>query len=541
MNAIITVSIGKKYSDIGNITHSSMKRYADKIGADFIVIDVPMFTQSSSHWEKFQIYNYFKDYERILFLDTDIIVRKDCPNLFDMVPRDQIGMFNEGRFESRYQAIMETTRTHNCVLPDWDGTYYNSGVMVLSRYHKELFANPNTTPLPYADQSWINLKILMEPVRWPVCQLSYKFNRMTLLDQFGESRYGSYIIHYAGSPNFDILMNIIELDISVFENTNDFSVYNKKNIIVDVKGGLGDQTCCEPAVRYFTNMHKSDNITVITDFPMLFNHLKTTCSVAKRGDALPLNPNSCFIISPIPDYNASPIWGIAPPTQCHLVDFACLNLCGQMIPDDDKLIKLEVSNSGLEEISHIDTNKLVLVHPGLGWDSKTFPKEWWEEIVQGLVNRCMKVAVIGKYVSDGNSTNRNGVIDINIPEGAIDLTNCLTVDGLIALISKAEILVSNDSGPIHIAGAFRNGIVLLPSCKHPDNVLPYRRGFNVNKYFNARAVYEKLTNTFMNSSPLYMRLNGHVLDYMENDILDYIPEPDRVIKNITLLHSMFNE
>jgi lipopolysaccharide biosynthesis glycosyltransferase len=39
---------------------------------------------------------YFDTYDRILFLDADILVRDDCPNLFDLVDVDRVAAYDEG-------------------------------------------------------------------------------------------------------------------------------------------------------------------------------------------------------------------------------------------------------------------------------------------------------------------------------------------------------------------------------------------------------------------------------------------------------------
>lgn len=75
-NAVVTLTIGERYKEIAEITHPVLKAYADKIGAEFVVIDKD---HGLMHWEKFQIYHLLKIYNRIIFFDTDIIIRNDCP------------------------------------------------------------------------------------------------------------------------------------------------------------------------------------------------------------------------------------------------------------------------------------------------------------------------------------------------------------------------------------------------------------------------------------------------------------------------------
>jgi lipopolysaccharide biosynthesis glycosyltransferase len=89
-NLILTIAYGDHYSKLKDITHPSIQAYADKIGADFISITEKKISATSIHWEKFQIFDLLNTYHRILFIDTDIIIRDDAPNLFEYVCHDTI-------------------------------------------------------------------------------------------------------------------------------------------------------------------------------------------------------------------------------------------------------------------------------------------------------------------------------------------------------------------------------------------------------------------------------------------------------------------
>jgi ADP-heptose:LPS heptosyltransferase len=97
---------------------------------------------------------------------------------------------------------------------------------------------------------------------------------------------------------------------------------------------------------------------------------------------------------------------------------------------------------------------------------------------------------------------------------------------LINLISKTPLLISNDSAPIYIAGAFDNNILLIPTAKHPDLLMPYRKG---QQYYKAAAVVKKLIEGA--SEGRATDLNGWMLSNFKKGrkIEDYIPEPSEVI------------
>ena len=105
----------------------------------------------------------------------------------------------------------------------------------------------------------------------------------------------------------------------------------------------------------------------------------------------------------------------------------------------------------------------------------------------------------------GKDDERHGVLRLDGRDRTIDLTNLLTTSEFIAIISMAPILVSNDSSPVHLAGAFDNWIILIPTCKHPDHILPYRNG---TKSYKTAALYKKLALDDMCQSD---RRNGRYL------------------------------
>jgi FkbM family methyltransferase len=86
------------------------------------------------------------------------------------------------------------------------------------------------------------------------------------------------------------------------------------------------------------------------------------------------------------------------------------------------------------------------------------------------------------------------------------------------------LLISNDSVPVHIAGAFDNQILLIATCRHPDYILPYRKGSKTYKTF---AFKKKLTIDEWDLSPT--RIFKESADVVKGSILDYIPAPEEVV------------
>ena len=511
-HAILTISIGDKYNELAKITHPIIQKYADKIEAKFIKITKQQISQTTHHWEKFQIYNLLNKYHRIIYIDTDIIIRDDCPNLFDIVPENKFGAFNEGAFSDRSEAIKIIQQQYNTEL-NWNGEYYNTGVMIISRIHKFLFAKPPFEASNFFEQTYINL--ILQKTKTEIHQLPYKYNRMTILDApTGESRLASYIIHYAGCPDISLTKELMQKDIKQWTENQQYDY--KRNIDIQVHGGLGDEICAEPVIRYIIEHAYPDaNITITTWYPRLFIHLPVP--VYQMGEFKYKNDTAYYRMDTMAKHNDLS-WKFISPNLLHGVDYSSIMCLRGIIPNEHKRIKLKITNEDIAEVEKIIgkiNDNTILVHPGKGWPSKTFPAQYWKEIIDKLATQS-QIIIIGKDISD-----EQGAITFDTPSNVINTINLLSIGGLIYLISRGKILISNDSAPIHIAGAFDNHIILIPTCKHPDHVLPYRQ------CDKSIALYKKLTCDAINSTPT--NVHGQTIDYVVGDIMDYLPDTDIIV------------
>ncbi len=162
--AVVTVTIGRKSESIAKLTHPIMQRYADRIRSDFVVIRDKVVNSKYPQFEKFQLYDLLQAYERIVYLDTDIIVMPDCPDLFDAVPRGKFGAFFDSEVkdndadipEWRQEEIRYFQKRYGNI--NWGSTYFNTGVMVMSRPHREImnYRKPIHRGKRFIDQTQIN-------------------------------------------------------------------------------------------------------------------------------------------------------------------------------------------------------------------------------------------------------------------------------------------------------------------------------------------------------------------------------------------------
>jgi ADP-heptose:LPS heptosyltransferase len=152
--------------------------------------------------------------------------------------------------------------------------------------------------------------------------------------------------------------------------------------------------------------------------------------------------------------------------------------------------------------------------------------------VVNKLSEKLTVVLIGKTISE-----EQGYLPIECPEDGIDLRDLTTLGELMSLISLSKVTLSNDSSPIHIAGAFDNWIVVIPTAKHPDHILPFRNG---SQYYKTKSLCKKLLLDDLevkHTSP-----NPDTIDMLPRgkSIIEYLPEVDVVVKEVLEIYENEN-
>ncbi len=242
----------------------------------------------------------------------------------------------------------------------------------------------------------------------------------------------------------------------------------ERNLLFNTWGGLGDQACAEPAIRYAMKHFHGCKFTLASEAPQLFQHLK----FERVFDLKQEQPiwDKYFVFRTIQDTNHIQ-WEFMSHLLIQAVDYVSLCMFRLTMPIADKEIQLypTAPRSHIAEMYDPDRPQ-VLIHAGRHWQSKTFPKHFWDKVIEVLISYNVLPILIGADTDD----NR-GTVDVS-PAGCLDLRNKTNLNDLIWLCKNAKVLLTNDSSPLHIAAAGNAYIGFIATCKHPDYITHWRQG-----------------------------------------------------------------
>lgn len=249
----------------------------------------------------------------------------------------------------------------------------------------------------------------------------------------------------------------------------------ERNLLFRTYGGLGDQICAEPTLRYALKMFKGCEISLVSENPELFSHLKFHRVYSIRKGEKPDYDKHLLFDTITPPNDTNMVWLFFSHLLTNCVDFASMCALRLQLPIADKEIDLsgEVPMHQAVHLSIEDTMALnhgVFVHPGRHWQIKTFPESFWNRVLAGLLARGIKPVLIG-----GDADDNRGTVAVNA-EGCLDLRNKLTIPESIGLLKQASVLLTNDSAPLHMAAAGRAYIGYVATVKHPDMITHWRQG-----------------------------------------------------------------
>lgn len=115
----------------------------------------------------------------------------------------------------------------------------------------------------------------------------------------------------------------------------------------------------------------------------------------------------------------------------------------ELFPDESNIKKIDT----ILAKNNLEGKKIITIAAGSKWKTKQWPVQYFNEVIDVLSkNDNLKVITVG------------GKDELNIPlhtENVIDLRGKTTLLDLAEVLKRSDIVLTNDSSPIHIASAFK--------------------------------------------------------------------------------------
>lgn len=241
----------------------------------------------------------------------------------------------------------------------------------------------------------------------------------------------------------------------------------ERRLLFRTWGGIGDQICAEPTLRYALRTFKDCEFHLASELPEMFGHLKWK----RVYDLREVTPNwsQFFVFDTItPPDDSNLVWQFFSHMLTNCVDFPSLCALRLQLPVADRVIQLEpapIKDKGLRN----EVRGGIFVHPGKHWQSKTFPKGFWDRVLAGLKARGIRPIIIG-----ANADDNRGTVDVETA-GCLDLRDKLSIEESTWAMKHAKVLLTNDSSPLHMAACGDAWIGFVATCKHPDMITHWRK------------------------------------------------------------------
>lgn len=163
-----------------------------------------------------------------------------------------------------------------------------------------------------------------------------------------------------------------------------------------------------------------------------------------------------------------------PKDKPHAVDWylAVASALGIPVHDRFEWLPRRAAAAALAELKwQRDTFRWIGINPGARWDNKRWPAEHFAALVRQLAARdaSYRFALFGGS-GDWQLTE---TVRLAAPDRCVNFAGRTTLPELIELLRGCELLVTNDTGPMHLAAALRKPVVSLFGPTRPDQTGPY--------------------------------------------------------------------
>lgn len=296
-----------------------------------------------------------------------------------------------------------------------------------------------------------------------------------------ENQEDEFIYTFTKIPSTDKRTNIFFLHGKHSQIVYNFIDYNMSDLYIKVHSpSLGDTIASTPTIRKLSKIYNK-KINIITHVKEVFNKNPYVNKIYSFEEFEKLNIKidkhkffETFLGCGIKNqYNVEKKHNTIDIRQFHALDLGFM-----LLPDE---MNYDYTPSDFESIENLPSD-YVCLHVSETWESRTYKKENWQNLINLLNNYDIPVVLIGKNSFENGFYNiQKNVFGLSLQKG-LDLTNKLSLSQSWHVINKSKVFVTMDSGPMHLAGTTDAFIIQLGSSINNKLRAPYRNGSQEYKY-----------------------------------------------------------
>ena len=192
MNLIMTMCFSDKNLPLYELCRPTQINYAKKTNCDYLTlyneIDYGFLKKANIYRNKIRCLDYLKIYDRVLFLDGDVMINKHAGDIFAAYPKT----------DTFYAWTTDDENMLKC-LPAYNlkkQFYFNGGVYLIGKDCNMQYNPKDYQEVSGWDEVFMNYIIQTNGVNYE--SLSAKWNRMSCNDVNGVFIYDSNFIHFGG-------------------------------------------------------------------------------------------------------------------------------------------------------------------------------------------------------------------------------------------------------------------------------------------------------------------------------------------------------
>ena len=162
-----------------------------------------------------------------------------------------------------------------------------------------------------------------------------------------------------------------------------------------------------------------------------------------------------------------------PSSETHAVDWylAVVKNLGVPVHHNFTWLPPRPMIQGVVELMATRASRWIAINPGARWLNKRWPAEYFAELIQRLAARNPGTNFVILGGKDDEALGR--IISEAEPERCLDLTGKTSLPETIEWLRRCDYIVTNDTGPMHMAAALGKPVVAVFGPTDPRRTGPY--------------------------------------------------------------------